>query len=148
MDEYRYWHTLRCATPHDLPSQGYPAEPTLLDGRTCAARDLRRVCFDSDIFLSPAERLHDLCSENRATGVVYAPNPLFHPNGPKETCAVRVTAACRSEGACCTDSLILKFGARRKVVVPVDKLVGKGQSAKAGHEAASAVRMKASIGTM
>ncbi|KAI9453449.1 alcohol oxidase-like protein [Lactarius psammicola] len=32
-----------------------------------------------------------LCSENRATGVVYALNPLFHPDGPGDTRTVRGT---------------------------------------------------------
>ena len=40
---------------------------------------------DFNIFLSLLERLYDLHSENRATGVAYSLNPLFHPNGPRDT---------------------------------------------------------------
>ena len=35
--------------------------------------------------------LESLCSENRATGVAYALNPLFHPDGPWDTRTVRGT---------------------------------------------------------
>ena len=35
--------------------------------------------------------LQSLCSENLATGVAYTLNPLFHPDGPKDTQTVRGT---------------------------------------------------------
>jgi alcohol oxidase len=37
------------------------------------------------------ERLHNLFSENRATGVTYTLNPLWHPDGPRDTRSVRGT---------------------------------------------------------
>ena len=43
------------------------------------------------MFLSPPERLCNVCSENRATGVAYALNPLLHPDGPRNTRTVRGT---------------------------------------------------------
>jgi alcohol oxidase len=43
------------------------------------------------MFLSLLERLYNLFSENRATGVAYALNPLFHPDGPRDTRTVRGT---------------------------------------------------------
>ena len=43
------------------------------------------------MFLSLLERLYDLFSENRATGVAYTLNPLFHPDGPRDTRTVRGT---------------------------------------------------------
>jgi choline dehydrogenase-like flavoprotein len=49
------------------------------------------VRFRSDVFVSLLERLYNLFSENRATGVAYALNPLLHPDGPKDTRIVRGT---------------------------------------------------------
>ncbi len=44
------------------------------------------------MFLLPSlESLYNVCSENRATGVAYALNPLFHPDGPGDTRTVRGT---------------------------------------------------------
>ena len=43
------------------------------------------------MFLSLLERLYDLFSENRATGVAYTLNPLFHPDGLRDTRTVRGT---------------------------------------------------------
>src|SRR5258708_24520517 len=40
---------------------------------------------DFNMFISLLERLYDLYSENRATGVAYTLNPLFHPDGPRDT---------------------------------------------------------------
>ena len=47
--------------------------------------------FDFDAFLSPLERLTNLFSENRATGVIYTLNPLLHPDAPLNTRTVRGT---------------------------------------------------------
>ena len=41
--------------------------------------------------MSLLERLYNLFSENRATGVAYAYNPIFHPDGSKDTHIVRGT---------------------------------------------------------
>ena len=43
------------------------------------------------MFLSRLERLYAPFSENRATGVAYALNPRFHPDGPGDTRTVRGT---------------------------------------------------------
>ena len=42
------------------------------------------------MFLSLLERQYDF-SENRATGVAYALNPLFYPDDPRDTRTVRGT---------------------------------------------------------
>ena len=47
--------------------------------------------FRFDIFVSLLERLYNLFSENRATGVAYTLNPIFHPDGSKDTHIVRGT---------------------------------------------------------
>ena len=41
------------------------------------------------LFISRLERLYAPFSENRATGVAYALNPKFHPDGPGDTRTVR-----------------------------------------------------------
>src|ERR1700761_903145 len=47
--------------------------------------------FSVDIFVSLLEWLHNLFSENRATGVAYTLNPLLHSEGPRDTRIVRGT---------------------------------------------------------
>jgi alcohol oxidase len=47
--------------------------------------------FDLDAFFSPLERPTNPFSENRATGVIYALNPLLHPDAPRDTRTVRGT---------------------------------------------------------
>ena len=47
--------------------------------------------FRFDIFVSLLERLYNHFSENQATGVAYTLNPIFHPDGSKDTHIVRGT---------------------------------------------------------
>ena len=43
------------------------------------------------MFMSLLERLYNHFSENLATGVAYAYNPIFHPDGSRDTHIVRGT---------------------------------------------------------
>ena len=57
-------------------------------------------------------------SENRATGIVYVPNPLFHPDGPTETRAVRGTKLIVvSAGALGTPGILERSGIGGKEVL-------------------------------
>ena len=43
------------------------------------------------MFISLLEMQYNIFSENRATGVAYTLNPVFHPDGPRDTRTVRGT---------------------------------------------------------
>jgi alcohol oxidase len=54
---------------------------------------VKHVTFDecAQLFFLSLDKLYNVCSENRATGVAYSLNPLLHPDGPRETRTVRGT---------------------------------------------------------
>ena len=88
MDKRKNWRSLRRAAPSDLPRQRDTSEPPRLHRHTCEARHIRRVRFPSFPFPFHLNFCH---SDNRATGVAFTFNPLFHPDGPTETRTVRGT---------------------------------------------------------
>ena len=49
------------------------------------------MSFRIDKLVTLLERLYNLFSENRATGVAYTLNPLLNPDGPRDTHIVRAT---------------------------------------------------------
>lgn len=57
-------------------------------------------------------------SKNRATGVTFAPNPLFYPNGPTETRTVRGTKLIvLASGALGTPAILERSGIGRKDIL-------------------------------
>jgi GMC oxidoreductase len=91
VDKRRDWRSLRRAAPYDLPPQRDTSEPPRFHWHTCEARHIRRVrlaCFPFSLFFF---FFSISGSDNRATGVAFTFNPLFHPDGPTETRTVRGT---------------------------------------------------------
>ncbi|KAH9033868.1 alcohol oxidase-like protein [Lactarius pseudohatsudake] len=71
------WINAETATRSDVPHNViYPLKDTRPNLHFLTGVYVKHVTFDD---------------ENRATGVAYAINPLFHPDGPKDTCTVRGT---------------------------------------------------------
>jgi hypothetical protein len=122
VDRRRDGNSLRRAAQHDIPAQRDPAEPPHSHRRTCETHDLRRVRLLFGIFgLSLLVRLlkNSPHSENRATGVAFALNPLFHPaDAPIETRTVRATKlVVLSAGSLGTPAILERSGIGAKGVL-------------------------------
>jgi hypothetical protein len=81
--------SLRCATQYGLPSQRDTSEPPHIDRYTCEEYHIRRVRLSVLDF--PFHFTQSPHSKNRATGVAFAPNLLFHRDDLTETRTVRAT---------------------------------------------------------
>ena len=93
VDKRREWCPVRRAPSYDLPAQRDTSKPPFCYRHTREARNIR-VCPAFCILFShvPAES-QSRHSEDRATGVAFTLNPLFHPDasGLTETLTVRGT---------------------------------------------------------
>ena len=64
------------------------------------------------------EKLYDIFSKNRATGVAYALNPLFHPDGPRDTRTVQgIKLVLVSAGPFGSPGILERSGIGAKVVL-------------------------------
>lgn len=90
VDRRRDWHALRCTAPYDLSPQRDPSKSSHFHGHTCETCNIRQVCLAVFLF-SIYAKPKPLYSENRATGVAFSFNPLFHPGGPTEKRNIRGT---------------------------------------------------------
>ena len=85
---------LRSDVPHNMI---YPLKVIRPNLHVVTGIHVKHVIFDKYViqlivFSICAEARSNLgTSENRATGVAFAPNPLFHPDAPTETRTVRGT---------------------------------------------------------
>jgi hypothetical protein len=89
VDKREDWGSVRRAAPFDLPPQRNTSEPPHFHRDTCKARNIRRVRLSSFFLFSFCFNFRH--RDNRATGVAFTFNPLFHPDGPTETRTVRGT---------------------------------------------------------
>jgi len=93
VDKRREWRPLRRAPSYDLPAQRDTSKPPFCYRHTRKAHNLRRVCpavFSLFLYVHQSQPPH---SDNRATGLAFSLNPLFHPDasGPTATRTVRGT---------------------------------------------------------
>ena len=100
----------------------YPLEESRPNLHVVTGIQVKHVTFDEYVSVGRASygRLIKTLttSKNRATGVTFAPNPLFHPDGPTETRTVRGTKLIvLSSGALGTPGILERSGIGREGVL-------------------------------
>ena len=104
----------------------YPLKETRPNLHIVTGVHVKHVTFDEYVFLSVGRYIpfsfassNSRHSENRATGVTFAPNPLFHPaDAPIETRTVRATKlVVLSAGSLGTPAILERSGIGAKDVL-------------------------------
>jgi alcohol oxidase len=103
----------------------YPLKETRPNLHVVTGIHVKHVTFDEYVFrisigthITAETQSNLVTSQNRATGVAFAPNPQFHPDGPTETRTVRGTKLIvLSSGSLGTPGILERSGIGRKDVL-------------------------------